>query len=644
MTKKLLAPLVFAFAAAGIARAVEHATYNSAGGLTSIIRDGAELPVRGELVVSFEGGVNAPLQPHDQRSPITREGTELHWKGVATFPNSAQAQFDAAWTETDDALTLAASVISGGPPAPGTPPMRWPLLVESVDYVLDLPRSAFEGGRIEPAGQPIPPAHGGDPVIFRDTTAGVTFADAQQNWKLALTFDQPRLVTVVDRWDADGRSYRVHIRLGGGVWPAGDVWKLGLALKLTGAAHAPVAHLTVDPAAKLYSFDGFGGDYCFNTVTPVADYMLDNLHQAWARLELKAQIWDYERHTQPGAALTRDFELMQRVQKMGLPWIISLWRIPERFYVDPNQKPFFTFGRQIAPDRWPEFLDLVGSYLVYLKEHYGTEPDYFSFNEPDLGVSVGFTAETHRDAIKRIGAHFASLGLKTKMLLGDTANPRDSHKYVLPTAADPEAMRYVGAVSVHSWGGGTTAQYNAWRDVGAWLRRPLVVAEAGTDPGSWRNEMFDSYAYGLGEMKQYQDLLREVQPQAIIFWQFTEDYSLVHVVGPGKKIEPTGRFWLMKHFTNLTPLKSNVIASTSDQPDVLVSAFARGDVWAIHILNTGAARDAAIAGLPAGPWRIVVTTETDGFKETGDTPIADGTLRLPARSLTTLVRGEVDAK
>jgi O-glycosyl hydrolase len=339
--------------------------------------------------------------------------------------------------------------------------------------------------------------------------------------------------------------------------------------------------------------------------------------------------------------VTRDFELAQRIQKMGVPWVLSVWFLPERFYTDPNQKPFGTFARQIAPERWPEFLDLLGSYLVYLKAHYGAEPDLFSFNESDLGVNVGFTAETHRDEIKRVGAHLASLGLKTKMLLGDTANPRDSHKFTLAAAADPEAMRYVGAVSVHSWGGGTPEQYEAWGDVGRWLNLPLLVAEAGVDPGAYKNRMYDSYAYGLREAAQFQDLLRYARPQALIYWQFTEDYGLVHVGADGA-VEPTSRFWLMKQFVNLSPTKSRVVRSSSDCPEVQISAFARKDELVVHILNTGPGCEARVSGLLAGPWRTVTTTETSGFQEGRLTVEAGGAPRgipLPARSLTTLVRG-----
>lgn len=628
-----------AFLALGVATvcvAMERATYNSAGALTSLISTGVELPVRGEFMVSFAGGMSATLQPNDERSPVTREGLERRWTGNAIFPNGSQAKFTAAWTETEAGVTLEGTATAAAP-FPGPTAAKFPLDVASVDYVIDLPRTAFAGGQLEPSGAKLPVTKLADPTFFRGTVAALTFADPRSNWILTLSLDQARPVTVTDRWDATGRSYRVRIQLHAGLWMPDHPLKLGLTFKLTGTPGAAPAHLSVDPAKQLYPFDGFGGNYRIFNDTPVTDYTLKNLHLAWARLALNAIVWDRERET-PGPASIHDFELMERVQRMGVPWILSLWFLPERFYTDPNQRPFGTFGRQIAPDRWPEFLDLLGSYLVYLKDRYGAEPDLFSFNEPDLGVNIGFTPESHRDAIKRIGAHLASLGLKTKLLLGDTANPRDSHRFVLAAAADPEAMRYVGAVSFHSWGDGTPEQYGAWGDVASWVHLPLLVAEAGVDPGAWRNKMYDSYAYGLREARQFQELLRYARPQALLYWQFTDDYSLVHVDANGA-IEPTGRFWLMKQFANLSPGESEVVATTSDQSDVLLSALARGAALTIHILNLGSDRDAILSGLPAGSWKTVTTTETSCFQEaTGIQAKAPVPLHLPARSLTTLMR------
>ncbi|HOF09495.1 MAG TPA: hypothetical protein PLV33_05810 [Opitutaceae bacterium] len=609
-------------------RAAEQATFESGGALTAMIRDGVELPVRAQLIATFEGGVEATLQPHDQKSTIAREGIEKRWSGATTFSNGRDAHFSAEWAEDAAGTQIASVKVSNTG--------EWPLLVQSIDYVIDLPRDTFVGGRVESPGIALPEQKPADATFYRGEAQALRFVDKSGNWMLSVSWAQSRAVTLTDRWDADGRSYRLRVRLWTGPLATEEVAER-VSLRLDGHAHAVPAALSVDVASPGYAFEGFGANYCWATETPITPFMLDELKIAWSRHELKAILWDLQRD-KLSPMLTSDFERIARIQKQGTPWIISLWRLPERFYVDPNQRPMGTFGRQIAGERWPEFLDLIGSYLLHLKTHYGAEPDLFSFNEPDLGVSIGLTPEGEREAIKRIGAHLRKLGLKTKMLLGDTANPRDSHKYVLATAADAEAMQYVGAISFHSWWSGTPAQYQAWAEVAAWLNLPLIVGEAGTDPGSYRNRTYDSYAYGLKEAWQTQDLLRYARPAASLYWQFTDDYALARVGADGV-VQPTGRFWLMKHFNNLTPQKSRVIDSASDRADVAISAFAKGDELVVHVLNTGAVRTATLAGLPAGDWRRVTTTEEAGFQETEiKLTGAAAALDLPARSLTTLVR------
>ncbi|HUG09989.1 MAG TPA: hypothetical protein VMM36_03200 [Opitutaceae bacterium] len=621
------------------AHGVQQATYNSAGSLASLITDGREIAVHSELSLRFTGGPVVNVQPADQRANSTRRGTDLAWTGLTTFANNQQASYGIEWTESGEGVAIAATVVPGGQ-GDGATRSRAPLLADSLEFVIDLQRDVCAGWRIGTGGAELPAEQKPAEAAFHhETTQQLLLVDPQDNWRLAITLDRARSISIEDvwqqHWQGDRRLFRVRVQLEPGPLAAGTEQKFGAKFKLTGRASAAPVQIAVDTADRLFPFDGFGANYCFNTQTPVADYMLDELHQAWARFEFKGMLWDRERES-PGPALVRDFELMQRVDRMGIPWVLSLWRLPERYYADPNQKTPGTFNRQIAADGWPEFLDLLGSYLLHLKERYGAGPDFYSFNEPDLGVDIGFTGETHRDMVKRIGAHLESLGLKTKLLLGDTANPRDTHRYVLPTAADAEAMRYVGAVSFHSWFDGSPAQYRAWRDVARWLDLPLIVGEAGVDPGAYRNRTFDSYAYGLGEMRQYQELLRDAQPASLLFWEFTEDYGLAFPDADGRVV-PTSRFWLMKHFTNLTPMKSEGVASSSDRPDVLVSAFVKGNAITVHILNTGPARKVTVAGLSAGGWKRVTTTETVDWEETvfaGVVPSLD----VPARSFTTLVK------
>jgi len=149
----------------------------------------------------------------------------------------------------------------------------------------------------------------------------------------------------------------------------------------------------------------------------------------------------------------------RQLQDKGIPYISSIWAIPEWAYTDPGPAPQRKGRRRIAPEKMDALVRSIGAYLQYAKEQYGAEPDMFSFNEANIGVDVTLTPEEHRDMIKRLGAHFEKLGLKTRLLLGDATGPRNTHEWVLAAANDPEAMRYVKAVGFHSWGGGTPEQY-----------------------------------------------------------------------------------------------------------------------------------------------------------------------------------------
>src|SRR4051812_33664101 len=59
--------------------------------------------------------------------------------------------------------------------------------------------------------------------------------------------------------------------------------------------------------------------------------------------------------------------------------------------------------------------------------------------------------------------------------------------------------------------------------------------------------------------------------------------------------------------------------ASSDQPGVLFTAFRKGQEYALHILNLGAARPAEPVGLPEAEWRVVESTEAAQWGERGAT-------------------------
>jgi O-glycosyl hydrolase len=612
-------------AAASAAGAVERATYDSAGRLTSLVQNGLGLPLLGHFVLVLEDGREVVLQPHDQRSPITRDGLNLHWQGSPLEPLGQGVRFDVRWNEHAQGSDLQGQVSTA-----------FARRVRSVDFVLAVPRDTFVDGHVEPGPAPLPRLKPEKVTFHQLQNQRVRLQNADRTVGVTMELDQARPMTLRDTWTHQGRWYEVRIPLHEGAWAADQTISFGARFSLEAQPPQRSVRLTINPAQPRQPFIGFGANYCWVNTSPVIDYTLEHLRSTWLRFEFKFIAWVAERQN-PGPLLRRDFELMRQIQQAGHPWIISLWRIPEDFYVPrADGASAMGHGRRIAPERWDDFLRELGDYLLYLKKNYGAEPDMFSFNEPDLGVDIAFSPEEHRDAIKRIGAHFAKLGLKTKQMLGETANPRNQHRYVLATAQDPEAMQYVAGVSFHSWGGATPEQYAAWGDVAEWMQRPLFVGEAGMDPGAYRNRAYDSYGYGLREMKDHFDFIRHARVQSSLYWQYTNDYSLVRVAEDGS-IHPTGRFHLMRHLSNLTPTDSRVVTSGSDQADIHVIAFTASSRFVVHVLNTGPAAQAMVQGLPAAAWKRITTVDGNPFREEtwagGAAP-----LEIPARGMVTLVR------
>ncbi len=222
--------------------------------------------------------------------------------------------------------------------------------------------------------------------------------------------------------------------------------------------------LRMEPEQVLYKVQGMGGNYVFGGVTgAVAQYTLSHVSFTYARTQMLLQDFeDFSNAADPdagaaqavdaadveGSNFRKTMAIERVLAKRKIPSIISVWRVPAWM----RGKALQGNGERVPPDKYPDLAAAVGQYLLHLRDEYGCEPVAFSFNEPDMGVHLKFTAEEHRDVIKCVGAHLEKLGLKTRMVLGDLVHPAHSVKYLRPAVADEEALRYVGVLSFHSWG------------------------------------------------------------------------------------------------------------------------------------------------------------------------------------------------
>ncbi|MBP8951648.1 MAG: hypothetical protein KBI47_04615 [Armatimonadetes bacterium] len=651
--KKLFPLLVLLVSAAAWS---EMAVTDAKGNITAIQTAGEYIPVQIGLRIPVKGW--SPIRSLSDATDVrmTRDGDTIYWQGNVEVESGKLFGYVQTLEERDGSIFLHWDVTA-----------QAVANIEGVFLWLDVPIELFSGGACELLAGDVPTASASFPVtkpdqrhFVRANSDRILMAGPDGRIRLEAALDRPLNVVVQDTREWSGSVYTAFPQIAG-VLEAGQTASLDLELKLTAEPDETPANLSLDARRTRFRLHGFGGNYCFGIESPVTQYTLANLNVAWARTEMTPMEWEpenddadpahmnweaYESRDRPGSNLRREFELARQIQDKGIPYVISIWNLPEWLYRDPG-KGIQAHHREVPPELWDELLECLGSYLLYAKRQYGVEPDLFSFNEPDYGVKVYFSPEGHREAIKSIGAYFGKLGLKTKMLLADTAAPRNTHTYGIPASQDPEAMKYVGAVAFHSWGGASPEQYKAWGDFAERLGLPLLVAELGVDAGAWRTRSYDSFQYALREVQMYQELILHARPQGTMQWEFTSDYSIVKEIRGADgtvTLEPTVRFHFVRHFCNLTPQDSEALATESDHPKVLFTAFRKatedGEKWALHISNHGAARKVRVSGLPASLTSLTrtVTSETLSFGQSG--PISPVTgefeLDLPALSLTTL--------
>ena len=634
-------------AGAGWPAAAESAIFDRNGRMTSMFYGGEELGVRGRVQIPSRDG-NRAAEPAAPARGGGRAGAQTvitTEAGAARVRQTVSEEGGRTWID----LEITADT---------------DLDIPGVYYTLDLPRSEFAGGQATvrtasgPKSTTLPLHKAADKEFFSGSGSEVVFAGGR-DLRLAVTLDRGRAIALGDRWDRQGgRVYTAAIQMHSGRLAGGETASMKFALSLQGPPeHAP-ARLTVDTATRRYQLQGFGGNYCFGIESPVSQYTLTNLKVAWARTEMSLSHWEPDEHSAAPAdtayfkqqeqvfpRLRLEMQMGKQLQDKGIPYVVSIWAIPEWAYTDPGPAPQRKGRRHLAAEKIDALVRSIGSYLLYAKEQYGAEPDLFSFNEANIGVDVTLTPEEHRDMIKRLGAQFDRLGLKTRLLLGDATGPRNTHEWALAAANDPEAMRYVKAVGFHSWGGGTPEQYKAWGDLAEWLNLPLLVTELGVDAAAYMGGMYDSFSYGMREVRMYQELLLYARPQGTQQWEFTGDYGIVRAQrrdDGGAELTPTSRFWLVKHFTDLTPRNSDALATASDNEKVLLTAFAQGPdhgrVYTLHVANMAGTREVTIQGMPNVEFRAVRTSENENFKELPAVRPQGGALRIevPARSLLTL--------
>jgi len=439
----------------------------------------------------------------------------------------------------------------------------------------------------------------------------------------------------------------------------GETVQKSYLLEAKGQIDKSPVNLTLNTSLQGRKFDGLGGNFRLQnpaTDQQVIDYSLDNLSLAWGRVEMPWKFWQPEKDVNPLDAaqanrlpsqVTQAMEMAQRLQKKGIPVILSAWSAPDWAIVGtPNLTPVNgVWGNPLNKDIMTDIYRSITRYITYLRDAYGVEVKYFSFNESDLGINIRMTAQEHADLIKGLGSYMKTKGLNTKLLLGDNSDA-NSWAFLNTAIADIATHPYIGAISFHSWRGWETPTLQKWADAATKLNVPLLVGEGSIDAAAWQYPaIFREPTYAIEEINLYTRLLAICQPASILQWQLTADYSPLAgggIFGDNSALHPTQRFWNLKQLSS-TPKDLYAMPIQSTRTDVSAAALGNNStgIYTIHLVNNGADRQATITGIPdkVQKLKVFITNQEDSVKDAGEKKVSNGQLKLklPARSFVTLV-------
>ena len=462
--------------------------------------------------------------------------------------------------------------------------------------------------------------------------------------QLDLIFPEEISLFVKRHKTKDGEGLQVFVPIKKGNMDSGESVTKSFTIKVSGEIDKSPVALRLDTSQPGRKFDGLGGNFRLQNpkVDPeVIDYCLKNLEVRWARVEMPWRFWQPELNQDPieeanagriNPHVKASMEMAARLSKMGIPLILSAWFPPDWAVVGKaNLHPVNgVWGNPLDHSKDQQIYKSIADYISYLKEKYGVEVKLFSFNESDLGINIRQTGEEHDALIKGLGAYLQERGLKTKMLLGDNSDAT-TFRFIYPALNDTGSHRFIGAISFHSWRGWDRATLEKWADAATQLKKPLIVGEGSIDAQAWGYpQIFQEPMYALNEINLYVRLLSICQPEAILQWQLTSDYSLLAgggIFGDTTALRPTQRFWNLKQLSS-TPKGLKAMKLEGDSPDI--SAAALGDnekgVYEIHLVNNGAERKVTISGIPekVKMFRLYVTNYDNNMRELKRVSVVNG--------------------
>ncbi len=440
------------------------------------------------------------------------------------------------------------------------------------------------------------------------------------------------------------------------------------------------ARITLKPAERFQHIDGFGvnytGPYFRDDQKQMFDMLIKDLGATMFRVvpylvysdwEVKndnddpnVMNWEYynDRYSTPIFEAT--WNGLRFLNSRGIRPVIGLmgpvpeWMLDDK-WTAPKHKVCQTDSKQfpLKPAMYDEFAEMVVSMVMYARTTARIDFDYFSpFNETDCYPPEGPRVDPE-EAPKVLSA--VARRLKKEGLGDIKLTPADqaviTTDYIGPILRDPELMKQVGALTLHTYGENSVGPHVERVKNSNYAHVPVWLTEYGDLDDLDKTAENDWKKYSLASNRRALTALNQ-GASALFFFNAFDDYeecarrltfyglfrSAGHVYTPKK------RYYATRQLYHFVPPGSQRIGVTADVPGLTLSAFDDGSTGALIVVGVkeGGPKHLELM-LPRekaiDAWELYVTSRSTNCVKVGAVAAVDGLAKfdLPDEAVFTLI-------
>lgn len=431
-----------------------------------------------------------------------------------------------------------------------------------------------------------------------------------------------------------------------------------------GSAPALAQTISIDLTTEhqvIEGFGGFGPKKVWWDAGPwhdqgYLDLIVDDLGSSIVRTQL---YWDGEQQNDdgdpnhfewsgfdfgPGSDNGKQFDFIRDLHAKGsVKLIASVWTPPIWMKQNPDDSlAVFCNGQcggSLNPAYREEFAEYMAAYVITLQQETSVELYALSIQNELIFAnpfeSCVYSADEYAALLKVVGARFQAEGLPTKLFgpehMGDHGWNESTNLYAR-VLDDPDAAQYLHAYAVHGYLNGVDADYGSAE---GWTQMDQRTRAAGkqlwmTETSNGGNETSWDGAWDMALGLHL--ALRFGKINAWVYWYYADNIVTDN--------QPLPLFHYFKGWYKYVRPGYVQVQSDSDESDILVTAFKRGESLTAVLINNGdgehtAALDVSGGTLPAS-FEVYRASQADGgFVSIGNT--SQNSFVLPAKSFTTLV-------